>query len=194
VLDSCNGGPNVQYLQFAQDVSGTTICAENGTPGINFTASVGKQPTGGGAISWVQVLLNNQVITATSAGTSTASAGTGLDNFYPYKFAGGNGTQDSPYEAQDSPYDALFSGDISLERQFTAQMFALWTSSLVSGSIPVPLGYVQWQLDGTATLIGNKWGVSNSSTGTASSFHPAMASDPSYGYPIWATVSTNTTP
>lgn len=184
VLPSCAGGANLQYLQFIQGAGGT-ICKETGTaPGISFTGSVGKQPTGGGAMSWVQVLLNNQVISTTPAGSTTSNAGTGLDNTYPYKAAQGA-------NAQDSPASSLPSGLTSLERQFTAQMFTMWTSSSASSSIPVPLGYIQWQLDGTAVFSNNKWSVSGTSTGTANKFHKATASDPSYGYPTWTSVATN---
>jgi hypothetical protein len=174
--------PTLQLLQFGQ-ISGGTSCAEQGTPGITFTAEANSQPSGGGAISFVQILLKNNTTTIPSSSGATPSINTGLDNYYPY--ATGN-------VAQDSPGNGLEGADTRVHREFKAQMYEMWTSSNAN-SIPVPLGSVIWQIDGTAILEKGVWTLDKGSTGSANGFAPARNSDPkTHGYPTWTNVVLNT--
>jgi hypothetical protein len=186
-LTNCYPPPStIQFLQFGQ-ISAGTSCAEQGNPGITFTAVANSQPSGGGAISFVQILLkNNTTITPTPPPPSSGDTPiitTGLDNYYPY--ATGN-------VAQDSPGNGLEGADTRVHREFKAQMYEMWTSSNAN-SIPVPLGSVTWEIDGTAVLKKGVWTLDKGSTGSANGFSPATDSDQkTHGYPTWTNVVLNT--
>jgi len=183
------GGASLQYLMFALGVSGT-ISNWSGTSGISFDpSSVSNVPSGGGTINWVQLLLENQTIQTTATSTLLRPVGVGLDNRYFYP-AVRNGI------AYDSPATGLQNGETRVERQFMADMYEMWTSSSSKGAapIPVPLGYVQWQIDGTAVLKGKSWFLnSNASTSTANKFHAftGSVSTADDGYPTWTNVVHN---
>jgi hypothetical protein len=71
-------------------------------------------------------------------------------------------------------------------------MYEMWTSSNAN-SIPVPLGSVTWEIDGTAVLKKGVWTLDKGSTGSANGFSPATDSDQkTHGYPTWTNVVLNT--
>jgi hypothetical protein len=111
--------------------NGTTIA------GITFTAGASSGDSGG-QYSFVQII-NTSAITRTDsiAGTCHETVGTGLDTVYPYGSVTATTTNDSPstgFYATDE--------EIITTESFT--MYLLWQPS-VSPSIPVPIGYVNWQ-------------------------------------------------
>lgn len=184
VLNSCNGGQNLQYLKFAQNVSGT-VCAWQGTPGIVFNGSASKV-NGGGKLFWVQILANLNTITVPPSPAVPANAQSGLDNTYPYLATNGD-------TAQDSPVISLPPRLTQVERMFHAQMFEMWTSNnKYFTRIGVPLGFVQWDIDGRATLERRTWTLT-ANIGAANRFSIATdVGEPSHGYPIWTNVVLNT--
>lgn len=175
-LTDCTTGAKVKWLAFGI-ISGTT-CAPTGTPGITFTGSVKQQPAGGGNLSWVQLVTNNQI---TVNGTGY-NCGTGLDNFYPLP---------PPLPPTDSPSSGLAGTDTEDTRTFSASMYLLWTSSVAS-SIPVPIGYVSWGYFGDAVqnMTKHTWSL-KSSNKTTPVFYSSLPSQPFDGYPTWNTVAKN---
>ncbi len=158
------------YLQFG------TSSASNA--GVLFTPSATAPSGYSNTFIWAQLISTDSIV----ANGSSCSAGTGLDNAYPYPPVAGTNT------AGDSPAVQLLSTDTSVSRTFAAEMYLLWSSGLAN-SIPVPLGSTKWSFSGTATKNGSSWSPTGS--GSASSFVASSASQSSDGYPIWSTHTTN---
>ncbi len=160
--------------------------------GMMFTAS--DDPASPiGTFSYVQLLnyynavytYNQDVYTAPPCTANSGSGGV-LDNYYPYPLF-------QPGSAIDNPDVPLFLDDTEVTASFQADMFLLWTSS-ISGSIPVPLGYIEWGWYGDAVqnLITQTWSINPNnetiSQGYAGSFVQSSI------YPRWTGVSLKTTP
>jgi hypothetical protein len=65
---------------------------------------------------------------------------------------------------------------------FSAKMYAMWDPNLPN-SIPVPLGYVQWNFTGDATIANastNQWVLKSSSAGSNNTFTQSSS------YPQWS--------
>jgi hypothetical protein len=152
--------------------------------GMMFTAS--DDPSSPpGQVSFVQ-LLNNYDITYTfnqdvyNAAPCPVSYGSGLDTSYPYQLF-------PPASAIDYPDAPLFFDDTEVTASFQANMYLLWTS-IVSGSIPVPLGSITWGWYGDAVqnLSTQTWSINpnsaNPSQGTVGSFVQSST------YPQWGNV------
>jgi len=166
------------------NVTGTTLQLGVPPKGAVFTGSVKTQPNGGSFL-WVQLIQNETaVVTPITGNVVTCSAGTGLDNVYPY--SAGNPTDDNPNLGLQAQYKEETD-------TFAAQMYLMWSSGL-SGSIPVPLGSVAWNWSGDAVqnLTKHTWSE-KTGTGTkgAGSFQPSLVSQPSEGYPTWTSVVVN---
>ena len=151
--------------------------------GIAFTASATPPSGYANTFSYVQLIKNDPITLTPSNGgavqvcnpTTQPVVGVfpALDSGYPY--SKGTTTSDNP------PTATLTNTDKEVTRAFSATMYLMWSSEL-TGSIPVPLGYVDWQFTADATLTNsqsNTWAV-KSGTGSAGSF---VASN---SFPVWA--------
>jgi hypothetical protein len=180
--------PDQRYLQFI-DGAGGTICTESAAhPGITFNGSVSNQHSGIGEMFWVQYLSQDvRTITLTTEQNARIFSETGLDNTYPYKATDQyNNAEDSPLQGLDGLNDARL--------QFTAQMYEMWQSGGKDNplSVPVPLCFVNWAIDGAASLNGRDWRL-RTDTGKADGCKQATDSGTqSHGYPTWTSVVTNT--
>lgn len=154
-----------------------------GTPGIKFTAS-GTQP-GSGSFRWVQLVVTDTMWANTTTGVQSGSCTIGLDNKYP----AATGTSTS-----DSPGVQLNVTDIEIKRTFAAKMYLMWTSS-TANSVPVPVGYIQWQ-NASAALHNNNtsnsgWSLGSSNSWSANPFQASLASQNFHGYPTWSSYTVN---
>ena len=121
--------------------------------GISFKAGITNVPVlngtaVNGTTEWVQLILKNRLSGISVSGTQAipANLGVGLDNTYPYR-------PDDPDDAvttlaSDSPNNSLNPLLSRETRRFKANMYYLWKPK-ISGSIFVPLGYVEWNTSGT---------------------------------------------
>jgi hypothetical protein len=166
-----------------------------GPVGIELTASGGD----GGTYTFVQVLPvpGN---TLSWDGPKPFQCGpyvNVLDHSYPFPGVRPNAT--APTMAYDGPGQELPNIYSSGTRDFHAIMYLLWQPPQLSGtstpSIPVPIGYQQWQFTATADQkapVGRgKWQQpTTSAAGKVGDFIPSTDSDNAqYGYPIWGSVS-----
>lgn len=177
--------PSGPYLVYAQGAQGSACpnALTRTEPGITFNNPTNYQNSSGGAFSLVQLISTDTV----NGDTVIA----GLDTQYPYK---------GP-PSEDNPALYLPSTVNSVTREFTANMFLMWTSTL-SGSIPVPLGYQTWGFVATATCNANcdttgNWTSTTSSAGPVGGFETSSPTQTSVGnnvlvdgFPTW-TGSTN---
>jgi len=185
---------NVKELAFGTYSGGTTCKPTITTAGIAFVASPGSSPSG--KVEYVQLLVTNNITFTSADGPTVQNAGTGLDNTFPYPSipTDVNQTNDSPSNSLP-PNTAGGTIYTKAERNFTAKMYLLWTSS-IAGSVPVPLGYTQWIIDGIATYnMGNgKWTASHGAGQGVNPSLTALTKDDgtvSHGYPVWTTVAKN---
>jgi hypothetical protein len=166
-----------------------------GPPGIVLTPSGGDN----GTYTFVQVIPTD---TLTWAGPKPFQCGpyvNVLDGAFPFP-----GVKPlppaAPTMAYDGPGQSLPNFYSSGTRDFHAFIYLLWQPPQLSGtgagSIPVPIGYQQWQFGGTvaqkAPIGGGKWekAVTNAA-GAVGGFTPSLDTDNAiYGYPVWASVST----
>ena len=174
------GGPNLVYGNLTGPVP---ACGNpSGTAGITFYEQ-GNQP-GPGNFFFTQVIThdvssngynsNGQTMVCTSTG--------GVDGAYPYQNKVG------VTSVNDAPLSPLaYSPNAS--RQFGASMYLMWQST-TTGSIPVPLGYIPWVVNGSATCnalpcnVASGWTASGNG-GPTSQFSPSSTSQPDAGYPRW---------
>lgn len=164
-LMGCAIAPTAQYLVFGNLTGNIPQCNSNGnasgTAGIQFTPPSTQSPSG--TFFFVQ-LVNSDAITYSANGSGTTCPGTsGLDGAYPYQNKYGQ-------LVNDAPYAKLFSTYTTERRSFVATMYLMWQSS-TSSSIPVPLGYVDWQFSGSSSepQLNSTWGPPTGS-GSAGSF------------------------
>jgi len=132
---------------------------------------------------WVQ-LIRSDVITVNENGVRfhcvpksepVASIGAGLDTDYPY---------DTHNPTLDNPRIELTSNIQQYSRIFHARMYLLWRPGL-SNSIPVPLGFVDWNFSGEVLLkdaTTNSWILKSGQGGPNS---PAEPFTRSHSYPLW---------
>jgi hypothetical protein len=149
--------------------------------GIVFNAS--DDPSSPpGTFSFVQVIGNYYTTYSYKNGRSCPfNFGFGLDNSNPYP-------PDSDTIADDNPDTTLYADDAEVTADMTATMYLLWTSS-VAGSIPVPLGYLDWSWFGDAIQDESTktWSIKldSGSQGYAGSFQDSST------YPQWPRVISN---
>lgn len=175
---AASGGPYLVYGNIsgpAPECPGTTT----GSPGIQF--SPGGTPPGSGIFEFVQ-LVNSDTTTDTGpTGPCVSQATPGLDGTYPYQ----NGST-TPNDAPEAP---LPSSDTQVTRAFSATMYLLWQSTSTANSVPVPLAYIPWVFNGTATQSSGEW-IPSGNGGPTSSYQLPSPSPPSYGYPTWSGIVT----
>lgn len=194
----CNSTGKEQMLIFGKlDPKTSTTCKNViAKSGITFNATVNTSPGNSGQTEWIQVISANE-----KTGDSLLSIpflvniGTGLDNFLPYNILSPDPVDATTTSTNDSPSSGLGVDDATLTRTFTAKMYLMWTSQ-ISGSIPVPLGYIPWTFNGVATNSGTAqapaWTASGagapiSGNGAAGgAFVPADPTQPNLGIPIWS--------
>jgi hypothetical protein len=164
--------------------------------GMLFAASATLPSGNSGAYSWVQLVGANSQKYVTSSGSTSNTAGQGLDNTYPY--------QNNTSSTNDSPGIELLPSDGEGAESFNATMYLLWTPNAASGctngsacTIPVPLGYVSWTFSGDAinTLTNqsstNTTWIKSCGQGSANAFQTSSPSQSSFGYPAWTNVIHN---
>lgn len=174
---------------------GPVLSFGNAEPGMAFKASAEVPTAVNGSFVWIQ-LINKDVVVLIGQDGSNKTCNlvieTALDNTFPYAYG------DS---AADSPAWPLDSTDTRVTRTFAARMYLLWNPALPSGctlpatsregtctSIPVPLGYLDWQFNGGAQArpSGN-WTPSgpDCSKGCSSTFQSSTQ------FPLWTRLSSN---
>jgi hypothetical protein len=154
--------------------------------GIGFGASATPPPGTSNNFTWVQLINSDAIQLTPSNGNPVlncvpqtlpiASTYPALDTEYPYSTS--SSTNDNPAIGLQTTYKEE-------SRTFSATMYLMWSPGL-SGSIPVPLGYVAWQFAGDAKFASNQWTLSSSSRSnngfTASSSYTSWDSqDPNNG-------------
>jgi hypothetical protein len=170
-LTGCTGKPSGPYLIFGNISGPVPGCAGTytGAAGIAFSPPTTTTPAG--TFSFVQ-LVNSDTVKY-NALTCTATNTPGLDAAYPYQNKTGQLVNDAPF----SPLPATYS---TSSRNFAATMYLLWQSS-TAGSIPVPIGSVNWSALGSTTQSNGVWGTPTGS-GSAGTFTASAA------YPSWTGV------
>jgi hypothetical protein len=124
----------------------------------------------------------------------------GLDKKYPFP---GVNDFNSPKYAYDGPEMPLPYTFATGTRNFFATMYLLWQPGQLSGtgaeSIPVPMGYQDWQFIATASqktpMGSDRWKTNRTPTVSGDQGEGFVASTPYdnaiYGYPQWSHVSSN---
>jgi hypothetical protein len=133
-LTACSTAPGGPYLIYAENATGSICNLAVSATGITYNSPTGYQNASGGTFSLIQLISSD---TLSGAGTSF---GAGLDTRYP----------DPGPPNNDNPAIALPSTPTTVSRNFTANLFLMWKSS-ITNSIPVPLGYQTWGFNGSAT-------------------------------------------
>jgi hypothetical protein len=193
----CNSTGKEQVLIFGKlDPKTSTTCKNViATSGITFNATVNTLSGSSGQTEWIQVISANE-----STGDSVlgmpflVNIGTGLDNFLPYNILSPDPVDATTTSTNDSPSSGLGVDDATLTRTFTAKMYLMWTSQ-TSGSIPVPLGYVKWEISGTAAANETNtppWSLTSHAP-TKRNFHISQdTGTKTHGLPTWSSLVTNT--
>ena len=169
------------------------VCSGNefiGRPGIRLSASGAP----GGKYVFVQ-LINSDSRNYTNSNGGTISCGptSGLDGHNPYR------GMESLSVASDGPTMSLLQNYVFASRSFNATMYLLWQPdnlpSATAPSIPVPIGYQEWQFGATADGVQGrkewKWKdprfSPSNAHGRIGSFTYSTSSDPNTwdGYPQW---------
>jgi hypothetical protein len=188
VTNPFTGCNNVQFLVFGVLFPNSTSCAKTPfVPGITFAAALSNVPDSGGTTEWVQLITKNTLSgTLLSGGQAgPTSYGVGLDNSYPYPPDDSNNTVTTL--ASDTPNNDLGPSLARETRRFKADMYYLWRPQ-ITGSIFVPLGYVDWSVYGTAvqhTTYSPPWSLASSGPTTAA-FNVSTDTGNAHGYPTWS--------
>ncbi len=161
-----------------------------GNVGIAMTATATAPP---GNFTWVQ-RITRDVVTETPTGGGAVQTCyppevpapgvfPGLDTWYTYRIVNPDLTT-----AYDNPWYVLAGGYNKVRRAFSAKMNLMWTPTAdpdcppggAACTIPVPLGYVKWNVDMTAKLDkSGTWVPSGNSSArdfVASSSYPTWTS------------------
>jgi hypothetical protein len=174
-IGDCSGGssgPNMVFGNISGPLPGG--CVYSGQAGITFSPPNTSTPPG--SFFFVQ-LINGDTYTLSRTGASTTCTATntpGLDGAYPYQNAVGHSVSDAPF----SPLPVTYTNS---SRDFTATMYLMWQSN-TTGSIPVPMGSVQWGFSGSTTQSNGTWSAPAGS-GSAQSFVTASGTG---SFPQWS--------
>jgi len=168
----------------------------SGTNTVGMTFNNNTAPYSGGKFLWAQLVVSKGYTFYYADGRSrSCTFPTALDTAFPYP------TQSNVPSTTDSPDIQVSSinpnrNEVTYAGAF--QMFLMWQSS-TPGSIPVPLGSVQWGWSGTAVL--NKttktWacpGGFPGICGTTGSSKMVGLFQLGNQFPLWAEVTTGQTP
>jgi hypothetical protein len=174
--------------------SGCSVNYPGSTLGITFTPSGAPA---GGTYSYAQIVNSYNTIAMQGNITTGCNWTTGIDTNYPYKGTIG-GT--SPLQAEDDPNTELPTSPGYFQNfSFDATMFLLWTSNLTN-STPVPIGYQEWGVTGSAQQnASGAWVATTTIPPTPGPVGPFITSNASqmtdghttlqYGYPVWDSVT-----
>lgn len=188
------------------------------TVGITFQVEAQAPTQNGGAFLWVQLIGPRTQKYLTNPATPDAVTIFSLDNWYPYVTAPGvpNTTNDSPGTVLAATYQGAPIPIGEGADSFKTRMYLMWDPALpagcapasttqgqnrtvtspsgtCTGSIPVPLGYVDWGFQGDAinTLVNQ----TRTNTTWLLNFGAPIPSTPtvvpSNSYPQWGMVFTN---
>ena len=176
-----SGGPNLVYGNLTGPVP--TCGNPSGTAGITFLRQ-GTQPAGGNFL-FVQLITSDTSSDGVNSSGKTykCTASGGIDGAYPYQGA------INPASRNDAPTMPLPYSP-SASRAFNATMYLMWQSS-TANSIPVPLGYIPWTFNATATCnkapcnVAADW-TPNGNGGPTKQFTASLSTSPNLGYPTWS--------
>lgn len=183
-----SGGPNLVYGK----LSGTVPACGNpsGTPGIQFF----RQGTGPSAGNFIFAQVINSDTTSNgyngSGQTYTCTSAGGIDGAYPYQNSA------NPTTVSDAPLSPLVYNPTA-SRAFNASMYLLWQSTSTTNTIPVPLGYIPWTVNGSASCgtapcnVASDWTPSGNG-GPTSQFVASTPTQAHLGYPTWGGPATFT--
>jgi hypothetical protein len=153
---------------------GNFSAQRRGTPGISFAGSVTDPSNSAGTIVWIQLIeseanvyeINGQIVPCTNRNALDA----GAPPQYLY---------DVGATTADSPNIEISAGNSADKVNATFRMYMLWRSS-IAAAIPVPLGFLRWGWDASATRHGTVWQIDYS---TSKSWDAAFQT--SNNYPEW---------
>jgi hypothetical protein len=191
---SCPSIIQFLYFGYPDPITGCSLKPfARSDAGISFNAALSNVPDSGGTTEWVQLILKESLSGVSLSGGPSIPAyyGPGLDNSYPYGPDDPNA--DVTTQASDSPNNSLNPLLSRETRRFKADMYYLWKPQ-ISGSIFVPLGYVEWSTSGTGvqhTKDSPPWSLASSGATTAM-FHASSDTGNAHGYPTWSGVVGNT--
>jgi hypothetical protein len=192
---SCDPKDLVPFMTYG-DFSGpgpecTQLGVKKGTPGIIFTATGASSK---GKYSFVQLISKDQHQLTSSAGSVPCSKTPGLDITYPYGYRKDSSGNSIPNQAGDGPDLALPQTSTLVDRDFGATMYLMWTSETPKGSIPVPLGSLDWVFHASTTNpdapTKSSWTLPKVTAhgpvdGPNAKIKQPSQAAPGYGYPTW---------
>ena len=173
-LTGCTDVPGGQFLDFGNLSGAAPGCGNpSGLAGIQFSPPTTQSPPG--TFFFVQLIKSDTTTYSRTGATMTCSTVSGLDRDYPFQ----NKTAQLVNDAPEAPLPSTFT---TATRSFSATMYLMWQSS-TSGSIPVPLDYVDWQFSGSANepQQNSTWG---SPTGSGSVGSLVTINSPGL-FPTW---------
>ena len=185
---------NAQYLDFGVLEPGCVWSPIN--YGIAFeAANVANVPAGGGQFAWTQIITTNVVDGTAPSGVVPLYQGIGLDTSDPY-----TPTATNPiFMTADAPGISLTGTNLTTENlTFWATMYLLWSSNVDPNSINVPLGYVSWDITGTADYSASAtppWSLDPVQVPASATFSPSYDDGTStHGLPTWSSIFNSTPP
>ena len=184
-----NDGQPTQFLAFGVLFPPPATCIWSVLiPGIAFEATDinldGVTAPNGGFL-WVQIITGGQ-ITGTAPGARVSPfpfPPPGLDSSFPYSAA-------TPTTTSDAPALGL-QNNLSTETWAPSyQMYLMWNSNLDPTAIPVPIGYVAWNITGTADQNASAsppWSLAANQVATTTTYTPSTDTGaPNHGLPVWS--------
>jgi hypothetical protein len=132
---------------------------------------------------WVQLISEDELKYLFSSKVCSVPTGV-LDNFYPYPSGSNGAVVDAPQVT------LLLLPNEAVNWTFKANMYLMWKPQSISNSIPVPLGYVPWEVSASAVSGGAGWRIINNNY--LLSFPPNLqGGEPNPQYPEWTNVIVN---
>lgn len=181
-LGPCSGGPPGPAMVFGSISGPNAGCTYSGLAGIDFTPPGATGPAG--TFFFVQLVTADTVIYSRTNATSTCTGTNmpGLDADYPYQGKYGQLVNDAPFSFLPGTYT-------NSSRDFAATMYLMWQSNN-SGSIPVPMGSVNWGFSGATSQPQANSGNWSAPSGSGAAQPFASASGLS-SFPQWTGVVGN---
>lgn len=159
-LTDCSSNLSAPNMVFG-NISGPNCSTGfySGQAGIISSPPTTSTPPG--SFFFVQLITGDTVTYSRTGVTLTCTATNGLDRDYPYERRTGQSVEDAPTTPLPSTYTTA-------SRNFAATMYLMWQSN-TQGSIPAPMGSVDWSFSGSTTQSNGTWGTPTGS-GSAQSF------------------------
>ncbi len=180
----------MQWLNFGVPTLQQTCPGPPSVPGIIFQADINDDA--GGSFNWVQLIVMREVVSSNPNGSlnSPAYFPAGLDNTFPYPALGV-----VSLDTYDAPALSLEGSIATLSDDFIANMYLEWTSPNTNANpIPVPIGYVNWNIQGTAQqTVGASppWTLKSQVPPAVTSWSSDDPTGPAPGMPTWTNISVN---